>query len=253
MMFSQPVDIFKYIESLHLSCGGHTRRQPCRPVAHGDPPCSVDSVDARSEIRVKRSRKRLSGVSSLPLEKREPEPQRVSAFVGDARKVDGSEALRGSKARRNEITGQCAVEPESGRLEQHLGRVPDQVDTGEWMSLHHKLVRLPVALFRSKNQILDGFRRTFEERTERHDMKATMTETCPATSYVVSWTGNRRVYPTATILAAGRGARAWAPKAKKTLSMQRPRPSMLIAIPSLRSRPAKASDVNWAPWSVLSI
>ena len=42
-------------------------------------------------------------------------------------------------------------------------------------------------------------------------------------------------------------------RSTKTLSMQQPRPSMLIAIPSCRSRPVNASEVNCDPWSVLNI
>ena len=39
----------------------------------------------------------------------------------------------------------------------------------------------------------------------------------------------------------------------KTLSIQRPRPSMLIRTPWDASRPVKPSEVNWEPWSVLKI
>jgi hypothetical protein len=39
----------------------------------------------------------------------------------------------------------------------------------------------------------------------------------------------------------------------KTLSIQRPRPSMEMRIPALASRPVKAALVNCEPWSVLKI
>ena len=39
----------------------------------------------------------------------------------------------------------------------------------------------------------------------------------------------------------------------KTLSIQRPRPSMEIRIPALVSRPVKTALVNCEPWSVLKI
>src|SRR5260370_39963160 len=39
----------------------------------------------------------------------------------------------------------------------------------------------------------------------------------------------------------------------KTLSIQRPRPSMEILIPAFASVPVKAALVNWLPWSVLKI
>jgi hypothetical protein len=39
----------------------------------------------------------------------------------------------------------------------------------------------------------------------------------------------------------------------KTLSSQRPRPSIEIRMPALASRPVKATLVNWLPWSVLKM
>src|SRR5665648_594516 len=39
----------------------------------------------------------------------------------------------------------------------------------------------------------------------------------------------------------------------KTLSIQRPRPSMLIATPADSRGLVKPSEVNWEPWSVLNI
>jgi hypothetical protein len=39
----------------------------------------------------------------------------------------------------------------------------------------------------------------------------------------------------------------------KTLSSQRPRPSIEIRMPALARRPVKAALVNCAPWSVLKI
>ena len=39
----------------------------------------------------------------------------------------------------------------------------------------------------------------------------------------------------------------------KTLSSQRPRPSIEMRIPALVSRPVKAALVNCEPWSVLKI
>src|SRR5579863_7187279 len=42
-------------------------------------------------------------------------------------------------------------------------------------------------------------------------------------------------------------------RSTKTLSRQRPLPSMLMAIRLSLSRPVKASLVNWLPWSVLNI
>jgi hypothetical protein len=38
-----------------------------------------------------------------------------------------------------------------------------------------------------------------------------------------------------------------------TLSIQRPRPSMEIAMPASASAPVKAAEVNCEPWSVLKI
>ena len=39
----------------------------------------------------------------------------------------------------------------------------------------------------------------------------------------------------------------------KTLSIQRPRPSIEILMPAPASMPVKAALVNWLPWSVLKI
>jgi hypothetical protein len=39
----------------------------------------------------------------------------------------------------------------------------------------------------------------------------------------------------------------------KTLSIQRPRPSMEIATPASASAPVKGAEVNCEPWSVLKI
>jgi hypothetical protein len=39
----------------------------------------------------------------------------------------------------------------------------------------------------------------------------------------------------------------------KTLSIQRPRPSIEILIPVAASTPVKAAPVNWLPWSVVKI
>src|SRR5439155_19096359 len=39
----------------------------------------------------------------------------------------------------------------------------------------------------------------------------------------------------------------------KTLSIQRPRPSMEILIPAAISVPVKAALANWLPWSVLKM
>src|SRR6476619_2838440 len=42
-------------------------------------------------------------------------------------------------------------------------------------------------------------------------------------------------------------------RSMKTLSIQRPRPSMEILIPAPANAPVKAALVNWLPWSVLKI
>ena len=39
----------------------------------------------------------------------------------------------------------------------------------------------------------------------------------------------------------------------KTLSIQRPRPSIEIWIPASSNAPVKSMPVNWLPWSVLKI
>jgi hypothetical protein len=42
-------------------------------------------------------------------------------------------------------------------------------------------------------------------------------------------------------------------RSMKTLSIQRPRPSIETLIPAATSVPVKAAPVNWLPWSVLKI
>ena len=39
----------------------------------------------------------------------------------------------------------------------------------------------------------------------------------------------------------------------KTLSIQRPRPSIEMRMPAVASMPVKSPLVNWLPWSVLKI
>ena len=42
-------------------------------------------------------------------------------------------------------------------------------------------------------------------------------------------------------------------RSMNTLSIQRPRPSMLILMPRPSNFPVHSAEVNWQPWSVLKI